>query len=494
MGNWPNNAQVVFVGCNQWGDTGKGKVVDSLAPEADICARGQGGSNAGHSAGGHVFHLMPSSILCKNVTQHIIGNGVAFHPGTFLDERATLIQTGESCDNISVALNAKLVLPPHLLMDRILDSHGGNIGTTGRGIGPTYVDSLDRQGLIVNDMLNPDIFAEKLKCNLVRKRCLLQMYDPEVIKEIMFHPLLGGGDFYSPNGFFSEDAIIECYLNYGKVLDELQMIDDTDALMLQAHQDGLRILGEGAQGLLISSWHKNNRFRTCSDSSVFGWAQGVGLDVRNVDLAYGIVKFPIPTRVGEGSMPCELGGDQQRIWCRDASHNRDFERQFADDSPDDEDEFVAGRAFRVISDEYGATTGRPRRPSWLDLPLLRLAISINGPIIGITKIDIGDHCDRVKICTDHVYDGPDQRWGRLTLRRGDILHVAILDDEVLQHCRPVYKEFLTWSGSVRDCKSRADFPPELERMISFIEEEAGCKAGFFSVGKERERTIFSDIN
>lgn len=231
-----DGVNTLAVVCNQWGDTGKGKFGDFFAEWADIIARGTGGANAGHTVKikdkTYVFHIIPSGIIYDSQGKtSVIGNGVAFDPRAVLEELKFLKDNSLSYNNLRIAYNAKLVLPQHLVMDRVKESNAGEnkIGTTGRGIGPVYTDHYARIGLTVNDVLNTDLMAKKLKRNLKDKLTLLSKADPEVVKQVMQHPHLENGIFYSSADIFNVDAIVEKYSQYGKELKEL--IADTDAIV-----------------------------------------------------------------------------------------------------------------------------------------------------------------------------------------------------------------------------------------------------------------------
>ena len=488
------NVKTLAVVCTQWGDTGKGKLVDYFGEWADVIARGTGGDNAGHTivfnGSSHVFHLVPSGILHADKL-NIIGNGVVVNPRVLLDELAILAGQGIPYDNLKIALNAKLVLPQHIVLDRIRESGPNKIGTTGRGIGPAYEDHYRRTGLVVNDLLNPDIFAAKLRWNLEEKVRLLRGYDRQLFKDIMSQPFLGYGLFHK-NGdeLFSVNSIIRYYLEYGEKLSG--MIDNTDA-MVRGFLGNKRILLEGAQGNLLSVDFGSYPFVTSSDCSIQGLAKGVGLTAKDVDLTIGIVKAFYMTRVGEGPFPTEMGAGGSAVWC--AHNNREAEeKRYPTVSLDPTgDEFLFGIAVRRAGAEYGATTGRPRRVGWLDIPLLRYSSQIagvHGKTVALTKLDVLDRCPVIKVCVGYRYNGPDCHVGQLTLRNGDTLKTAIPNDEVLRHCRPVYAEFPGWMTDISAARTRGELPPKLLELIEFVEMEAGVKTILLSVGADREQTIF----
>jgi len=492
---WPTDVCTLAVVCLQWGDTGKGKFIDYLAEEADIIARGTGGANAGHTfytddGREHITHLVPASI-CHTEKVHIIGNGVAFNPMVFKKELDILISERISYDNLLIALNAKLILPWHLLIDRLRERCAGKIGTTGQGITPTYVDYYKRIGLMVNDMLNPDTFRAKLSRNLESNIRIINGYNPEDIADIMQDEALGEGDFYA-NGSFDVDALIGCYLRYGELLSP--MIADTDEIVRSAVRANQRVLLEGAQGVLLSIDYGTYPYVTSSDASIHGLAKGAGISVKDVDRIFAIVKAPYMTRVGDGPFPTEMGGKQSTEWCRTKGVNRESEAQkYPGVSLSDinDDEFLLGVAVRKAGGEYGATTGRLRRTGWLDIPLLRHAIKVMGIEVNIvlTKLDVLSGCPNIRVCHAYRYEGPEQRVGKRILCNGDILDMAIPYSEVIKHCRPIYQDFDGWKKDITGVRSIHNLPSELTQIISFIQEKTESRVSLLSVGRNREQTI-----
>lgn len=472
--------------CTQWGDTGKGKFVDFFAGWADIIARGTGGANAGHTivlnGVQYIFHLVPSGILYDSQGKiNIIGNGTVIDPGVILHELEILQQTGLPYNNLRISGNAKLVLPQHILLDRVRECGAdGKIGTTGRGIGPAYVDHYDRLALTVNDLRNPDCFVTKLRRNLRDKVQFLRTVDPDVVQEIMQHEHLGHGQYYDPTHLIREDAIVAQYLAYGEALREL--IADTDHIVRIAWGKQ-NILLEGAQGHLLSIDYGSYPFVTSSDCSIQGLAKGVGLSEKQVDLTLGIAKAFFMTRVGEGPFPTECGGTASATWCGTKGVDRTFElERFGSVSVNDPDPYRQGIGIRMAAREYGATTGRPRRVGWLDIPLLRYAVQTGIQGLILTKLDSLDGCKTIKLCTAYEYQGPDYQLGERTLRRGDRLDVAVPHSDVLQYCEPIYQEFPGWQAA-------ATQPPELMTIIKYLETEVGKPAVILSVGPDRDQTI-----
>ncbi|MEK9151681.1 MAG: adenylosuccinate synthase [Patescibacteria group bacterium] len=489
----PRHGTVAVVD-TQWGDTGKGKVVDLLAEWANIIARGTGGANAGHTivlnGKTHTFHLIPSGILHdRDGKINVIGNGVAFDPRIVCEELALLRAEGYSYDQLKIAYNAKLVLPQHLVMDRVRESLAGTgkIGTTGRGIGPVYTDHVARLGLTVADMFNPDTFVKKLQRNLKEKVAMLQGVDPKVVKEIVRHEHLGKGIFYDPETVFDTDAIVNQYFRYADQLREL--VCDTDELLRKA-VGKQSVLLEGAQGVLLSVDCGIQPYVTSSDCSLAGLVKGVGLIERHVDRVFSIVKAPYMTRVGEGPFPTELGGVESAKWCGASGVTAKTEQEkYPNTSVNSEDGFEQGIGIRIAGCEYGATTGRPRRTGWLDLPLLRYAMQYAGRELILTKVDVLDHCKEINICVAYEYYGPSYHMGSETVTQGQVLETAIPVSEILANVRPIYKKFSGWMCSIGDIREWDDFPEELKNIVSFLEKETGANVAAVSVGPDREQIV-----
>jgi len=486
-------ARVIAITCLQWGDTGKGKFVDLLAYWADYIVRGTGGDNAGHSihANGeeYVFHIVPSGILYDADGKcNVIGSGTVVNPKTLIHELGLLKSAGLTYDNLRLSLNAKLILPTQIVVDRLreVSSKGGRIGTTGRGIGPAYADFYARQGLKVNDLLNKDVFVAKLRRHLDAKRRELASFDHHIIKEVMAHESLNSGLYYSPQDMFDEEAIVNVYLGYGQKLADL--IVDTDELVREAVASLKRVLLEGAQGVLLSVDHGSYPYVTSSDCSAVGLAKGVGLNPSQVDMSLGIIKGFYMTRVGEGPFPTELGGeDSARL--RATKKRADEEVFYPDVSVNDTDEFRQVIALRRVGKEYGATTGRPRRTGWLDLPLLRHAIDF-APYLIMTKLDVLNDCNTIRVCESYEYVGPDVYYGDKFLTKGKVIETAIVDAEILKHCLPIYQDFPGWQSDLSGIRDRGDLPKELRDILEFIENQVGGETVAISTGPDREETIF----
>ncbi len=345
----------IIVGA-QWGDEGKGKIVDMLSEQADIVARYQGGANAGHTivfnGTKYVLHLIPSGILHPG-THCVIGNGVVIDPVALLDEIAMLEGMGISIEGrLHISHKAHLIMPYHKMMDAARERQAGSIGTTGRGIGPAYNDKALRIGIRIVDLLDRDILGEKIRTNLAEKNQILQaLYDVA--------PL-------------DVDAMIEEYVAFDSRIDPY--ITDTTALLNNALKDGKRVLAEGAQGALLDLDHGTYPFVTSSNPTSGGACTGLGIPPTSITSVMGVVKA-YSTRVGNGPFPTEL---------HDAT----------------------GELLRSEGHEFGATTGRSRRCGWLDIPALKYSIMINGiSEIALTKLDVLGVFDEIKICTGYSLDG-----------------------------------------------------------------------------------------
>ncbi|MGE5426102.1 MAG: adenylosuccinate synthetase [Bacillota bacterium] len=493
------NCKTIAITCRQWGDTGKGKFVDLFADWADIIARGVGGDNAGHTicAGEKtlIMHLIPSGIFNDSKGKHnVIGSGVAFNPRSFLKEIETLDLAHLSHNRLSVAYNAKLILPTHGLLDKLREAvaNGGKIGSTGKGIGPVYADHADRQGLTVNDLLNRDFFQKKIIRHLEYKTRILRAFDSELINQI------AAKDFelnrFLKNGKFDAEAITEAYMEYGRLIG--RYVADTDDLLRTA-VGNLNILLEGAQGDLLSVDYGTYPYVTSSDCTAGGLARGVGLNESQIDLSLGIIKGFYMTRVGCGPFPTERGGKKSDEWCNGGHANKAKEDMlYAGASVGDEDEFIAGIALRQAGGEYGATTGRLRRVGWLDLPLLRYVRKFNSEDIILTKLDVLSTCEEIKICHHYIYHGPDFAYAGEKIhdgdkiREGDELYEAIPDALVLEACEPVYEVFPGWKEDIRGCRNFDSLPQNLKKILEYVVCETDIRPRILSVGPRPEETIF----
>lgn len=492
------SVKTLAITCSQWGDTGKGKFVDLFSQEADIIIRGTGGDNAGHTICWKnsnneveelITHILPSGILYDSSGKYnIVGRGAAVNLKSLIQEINSLDEKKLSYNNLMIALNAIALLPQHIVLDRVKESQCiGKIGTTGKGVGPAYVDHYNRTGLIINDLLNPDIFSKKLHKNLEEKIRLLSTYDPAIVKNIMQDKSLDYGIYYDEKKIFNFEAIIHNYLAYGqRVKDFIVNTDD----FVDKFIGKKMILLEGAQGALLSVDYGTHPYVTSSDCTIFGLARGSGIDIRAIDLSLAIVKAPIMTRVGEGPFVTEIGSEKSRNWCNSGVVNREIEvAKYINATVNDEDEFSQGIAIRIVGNEYGATTTRPRRTGWLDLPLLRHTLKYSGLNTILTKIDVLNQCEIIKICVGHEYFGPDYQYGQKILRSSDKINNAIIHDEVLSNCRPIYQEFPGWKQGLDGINDFNSLPKELITIINFISDQVKMYPRIISIGPQRSQTI-----
>jgi len=418
----------VVVGC-QWGDEGKGKVVDLLSREADIVARFQGGNNAGHTivvdGVQHIFHLIPSGILHPGKIC-VIGNGVVLDPVVFMEELETLRDLGvDYKDRIFVSAATNLILPYHCVMDGIEEVGRGKngLGTTKRGIGPAYQDKVRRVGIRLADIFHESRLKEKLEAQKILKKHWLEKLPPD--QKIDF------------------DQLYKDIINYRHVFEP--MISDVSLMLQDARKSGLVILFEGAQGAMLDVDLGTYPYCTSSNTTVGGALTGLGMGPRLIDEVVGIVKA-YTTRVGAGPFPTEL---------------------------DDE----MGEKLREIGGEYGATTRRPRRTGWLDLVVLRHTCRINGvDKIALTKLDVLDTLDEIKVATHYRY--------------GDRLMENLpMDMCTICDCRPEYKTFEGWKTSTGGLTTYAELPAKAREYIDYICRDLDVKPLLLSTGPSREQTV-----
>ena len=413
----------------QWGDEGKGKIVDLLSSRYDIVARYQGGANAGHTViiedKKYVLHLIPSGILQDGV-ECVIGNGVVIDPAALMEE----IQLLESMDitvagRLWISQKAHLIMPYHKLLDSASEEKEGDqkIGTTGRGIGPAYVDKANRKGIRIVDLLDREALAAKLRRNLTEKN--------EWLAKI-FHktPL-------------DVDQIVDEYLAFDEAIDPY--IKDVSIYLSNAIAEGKSVLLEGAQGTLLDVDHGTYPYVTSSNPSSGGACVGVGIGPTKITDVLGVMKA-YTTRVGEGPFPTELL---------------------------DED----GEFLRKEGAEFGATTGRPRRCGWFDAVIARYAVRINGiDGLAMTKLDVLDRFESIKVCTGYELDGK-------------VVKDLPTDLQTLSRCRPVYEALPGWQSSTANARSWEELPPAARDYLAFLEEQVGAPAKIISVGSKRSQTI-----
>ncbi len=414
---------LVVVGA-QWGDEGKGKVVDLYAPYANLVIRYAGGANAGHTlvVGGEklILHLIPSGILHER-TRCVVGQGTVIDPGVFHEEVDALDARGvRTRDRLLVSQRAHVVLPHHKLIDSLREAKSNEaIGTTKRGIGPCYEDKVARRGVRMGDLLDPARLREKLDSNLDCWRPVVEDLGGE---------LPGAGE------------VAAQYTELGERL--RPYIGDAAEVVRGSVANNEKILLEGAQGTMLDIDNGTYPFVTSSNAVAGGACAGAGIGPTHIGRAVGIAKA-YTTRVGGGPFPTEL-----------------------------EDE--TGRRLRDAGAEYGATTGRPRRCGWLDLVALRHAVAVNGlNELAITKLDVLTGLSALKICVAYEVDGE-----RLSYPPYDRVEAA----------EPVYETLEGWTEEISGCRSRGDLPPVAQEYLARIEQETGCGVGVVSVGPDREET------
>lgn len=416
----------ILVG-SQWGDEGKGKIVDLLSEKFEIVTRYQGGANAGHTVEigdkKYVLHLIPSGILREKCIC-VIGNGVVIDPTALLEEIDLLEKFGISCDNrLFISHNAHLIMPYHKLLDSINEKGESKLGTTGKGIGPCYIDKYARKGIRIVDLLNKKVLEEKIRFNLKEKN--------ELINKM-----------YGQEGLDVEE-IIKTYIEFDKRIDKY--VKDVPAYLNNAIAEGKSVLLEGAQGALLDVDHGTYPFVTSSSPTSGGACTGTGIPPNKIDEIVGIVKA-YTTRVGMGPFPTEL---------------------FDDD----------GEKLRKVGAEFGATTGRPRRCGWFDAPLVKYSSIINGlDYVAVTKLDILSHFQKIKVCVNYKLDGK-------------ILKSFPSDVERLSCVEPVYETLDGWNSDISFCTSYDELPEKTREYLAFISEAAGIKINIISVGPKRAQTF-----
>ncbi len=419
---------VVVVGA-QWGDEGKGKVVDLYAPRADAVLRFQGGNNAGHTlvVGGEktVLHLIPSGILHEG-TVCGIGPGVVVDPQVLLKEIDGLRARGKAVSPANLLLSeaAHVILPCHRALDLAREARAGGqkIGTTGRGIGPCYEDKAARRGIRVGDLLHPETLGGRLEALLAERNALLAHWGAETFAVApLFDALLAQGERLAPH------------------------VCDLTSRVHGWLAKGRNILFEGAQGALLDLDHGTYPFVTSSTTLAGGACSGAGVSPRDLHAVVGITKA-YTTRVGSGPFPTEL-------------HD------------------AVGDRLRTVGDEFGSTTGRPRRCGWLDLVVLRSSCRLSGLTgLAITKIDVLQGLEAVKLCTAYRLDGA--TIDRVPARAEDFAR-----------CEPVYETLPGWQEGARGAATLGDLPPNAQRFLERVTEATGCPVILASVGPGREETI-----
>ncbi len=413
----------------QWGDEGKGKVVDILGSDVDVFVRYQGGANAGHTvvADGQkvVFHLLPSGMLYPGKLC-VLGNGLVIDPEQFLKETSELYAKGQDRARLAISPHAHIVMPYHKMLDKLQEESRGKgrkIGTTGRGIGPCYVDKYSRSGLRVEDLLDSDVLRERLTYILEEKNQLFtKLYNQ---KPLPF------------------DEVYEPARKWGKEL--APYVDDTRALLRKAVDEGQHVLLEGAQAALLDIDHGTYPYVTSSSTSASGAFTGTGLSPHDLTRVISVVKA-YTTRVGEGPFPTEDFGE-------------------------------AGEKLRANGYEFGATTGRPRRCGWLDMVALKYATELNGAdVIALTKLDVLTGMGGIKVCVAYENEGRE-----ITTWPTDIA--------TLSEIKPVYDIMPGWNEDITNCKTFEELPANAQAYVRYIEDTLKTPVALIGVGADRNQTI-----
>ncbi|MEW5841916.1 MAG: adenylosuccinate synthase [Bacteroidota bacterium] len=416
----------VVVG-SQWGDEGKGKIVDILSERYNIVVRYQGGANAGHTVKigekQFILHLIPSGILRENVLC-VIGNGVVIDPAALLAEIKQLEDAGINIKGrLFISQNAHLIMPYHKLLDSISESGTSKIGTTGRGIGPCYIDKYARKGIRIVDLLDKKVLEEKIRTNIEEKNNLLKkVYN---LKEL------------------AVEEIIKEYVEFDDAID--QYITDVPLFLNSALEDGNSILLEGAQGALLDVDHGTYPYVTSSNPTSGGASTGSGIPPTKITSVYGIVKA-YTTRVGLGPFPTELT-------------NTD------------------GEQLRSVGAEFGATTGRPRRCGWYDAFLVNYSRMINGiERVAITKLDVLSHFSKIKVCVGYEINGKKLKSYPTSVNQ-------------IMQAVPVYETLDGWNADLSNLTDYDQLPTEAKDYLQFISEQSGFEISIISVGPSRSQTI-----
>jgi len=414
----------------QWGDEGKGKIIDLLANEVNTVARFSGGDNAGHTVlnpyGDFTMHIVPSGIFNPEVTC-IIGNGVVINPSALLGEIDQLKERGLAVDKLFISDRAHLIMPYHTLLDGLEEEARGGaaLGTTRKGIGPCYMDKAARLGIRIGDLLERETFLERLRDVLgYKNRILTRVYEAQA---------LSLGEIYDE------------YCRYGERL--APFVRETELMVRQALDKGEIVLLEGAQGTMLDIDFGTYPYVTSTSASVGGACSGLGLSPMRIDQIIGVFKA-YTTRVGSGPMPTELHDE-------------------------------TGELIRERAHEYGATTGRPRRCGWFDAVISHFSARINGfSGVALTRLDVLDIMSSLKICTGYKLNG-------------DTLTTPPSNSSRLARCEPIYEELRGWQTDISGMRRFEDLPLEARSYVRCLEELIDCPISIISVGPRREQTIMA---
>ncbi|MFC0561268.1 adenylosuccinate synthase [Halalkalibacter alkalisediminis] len=419
-------SSVVVVG-TQWGDEGKGKITDYLSEKAEVVARYQGGNNAGHTIvfGGEKYklHLIPSGIFYKD-KECVIGNGMVIDPKALVEELAYLHERNVDTSNLRISNRAHVILPYHLKLDIVEEERKGanKIGTTKKGIGPAYMDKAARIGIRMADLLDKETFEEKLERNLEEKNRMFEKY-------------------YEVEGFTKEE-ILEEYFEYGQQV--AKYVTDTSVVLNDALDEGRRVLFEGAQGVMLDIDQGTYPFVTSSNPIAGGVTIGSGVGPSKINHVVGVSKA-YTTRVGDGPFPTELHDE-------------------------------IGDLIREVGNEYGTTTGRPRRVGWFDSVVVRHARRVSGITdLSLNSIDVLTGIKTLKICTAYKY-------------RGEVMEHFPASLKILAECEPVFEELPGWEEDITGVKSLDELPVNARHYIERVSQLSGIPLTIFSVGPDRNQT------
>ncbi len=421
------NNTFVIVG-TQWGDEGKGKIIDVLSPKADYVVRFQGGNNAGHTVVVNdekfILHLLPSGII-NSSGKCIIGAGVVVDIEVLLDEIEKLEKRGRNLDNLLIDERAHIIMPYHIEIDKAKEEAMGKnkIGTTQRGIGPCYVDKIARNGIRIGDLLDIERFKDKLTWNVNEKNDMLKRYGKET---------------------FNLEELYEKFMKLSEKI-KFRIIDGVVEIN-EAIENGKTVLFEGAQALMLDIDYGTYPYVTSSSPTAGGVTVGTGVSPKKIERILGVMKA-YTTRVGEGPFPTELENE-------------------------------IGEKLRTVGHEFGATTGRPRRCGWLDLVIGRYAVLIDGLTdIVLTKLDVLTGFDKIKVAVGYEIDGKIYNSYPGNLRKSKELKV-------------IYEELDGWKEDITKIKNYEDLPENCKKYVEYIEKKLNCNISMISVGPERSQNIY----
>ncbi|PWA06632.1 adenylosuccinate synthase [Pueribacillus theae] len=419
-------SSVVVVG-TQWGDEGKGKITDYLSENAEVVARYQGGNNAGHTIvfnnKKYKLHLIPSGIFYEDKIC-VIGNGMVIDPKALVEELSYLHNENVNTDNLKISNRAHVILPYHIKLDLLEEERKGvnKIGTTGKGIGPAYMDKAARIGIRIADLLDKEVFKEKLSINLNEKnRQFERLYETEG---------------------FKLDDILDEYYEYGQQF--AKYVVDTSVVLNDALDEGRRVLFEGAQGVMLDIDQGTYPFVTSSNPIAGGVTIGSGVGPSKINHVIGVAKA-YTSRVGDGPFPTELTNE-------------------------------IGNQIREVGNEYGTTTGRPRRVGWFDSVVVRHARRVSGITdLSLNSIDVLTGIETLKICVAYEHNG----------KRIDEFPASL---KILGECKPVYEELPGWTEDITGCKTLGELPANARHYIERVSQLTEIPLSVFSVGPDRTQT------